>query len=207
MAAHSSGSSTRPSLLQRVRDPRDSEAWQTFVEIYGRLVYRRCRGGGLHHEDAENVTQEVFAQVSQSIRGFNYQPDLGRFRDWLGTVTRNEISRFRKKDRRAVHGGGGDEGSCVLDAAAAHEEDTEWTEAFNAHLLDTALARTRPHFEEQTWRAFELAWLEKRPAAQVARELKVPIDRVYVAKSRVLDRLQQEVQELAEDSAQFGDRC
>ena len=205
MAAHSSGSATRPSLLQRIRDPRDSEAWETFVEIYGRFVYLRCRGGGLHHEDAENVTQEVFAQVSQSIRGFNYQPDLGRFRDWLGTVTRNEISRFRKKDSRAVHGSGGDQGACVLDDAAARAEDTEWTEAFNAHLLAAALARTRLHFEEETWRAFELAWLEKRSAAQVARELKVPIDRVYVAKSRVLERLEREVKNLAEDSALFGD--
>jgi len=34
--------------------------------------------------------------------------------------------------------------------------------------------------------------------------LKVPIDRVYVAKSRVLERLQQEVQELADDSALFS---
>jgi RNA polymerase sigma-70 factor (ECF subfamily) len=205
MAARSSGSSTRPSLLLRIRDPRDSEAWQTFVDVYGRLVYRHCRNRGLRHEDAENVTQEVFAQVSQSIRGFDYQPDLGRFRDWLGTVTRNEIHRFRKKDSRAVHGSGGAEEEPVLGSTPARGEDTEWTETFNAHLLAAALARTRPHFEEQTWRAFELAWLEKRPAAQVARELKAPIDRVYVAKSRVLERLQQEVQELAADSALFGD--
>ena len=64
--------------------------------------------------------------------------------------------------------------------------------------------RSRPHFEEQTWRAFERAWLENRPAAEVAAELNVPIDRVYVAKSRVLERLQQEVQELAEDSILAG---
>jgi RNA polymerase sigma-70 factor (ECF subfamily) len=70
--------------------------------------------------------------------------------------------------------------------------------------LATALERSRPHFEEQTWRAFELAWLEKRTAAEVAELLKVPIDRVYVAKSRVLERLQQEVQELAEDSSLLG---
>lgn len=57
MAADSSGSSTRPSLLLRIRDPRDTEAWQTFVDVYGRLVYRHCRNRGLRHEDAENVTQ------------------------------------------------------------------------------------------------------------------------------------------------------
>lgn len=204
MAGNSSGSLTRPSLLLRIRDPRDDEAWATFVDVYGRLVYRHCRGRGLSHEDSENVSQEVFAQVSQSIRGFDYQPDLGRFRDWLGTVTRNEINRLFKKEGRVVHGRGGVEDECGLQNAVSREEDTAWTEEFNAHLFATALARSRPHFEEQTWRAFELVWLEKRPAVEVAQQLKVPIDRVYVAKSRVLERLQQEVQELAEDSALFS---
>ena len=199
-----SESSTRSSLLLRIRDPRDTEAWATFVEVYGRLVYRHCRGRGLHHEDAENVTQEVFARVSQSIRGFEYRPELGRFRDWLGTVTRNEINRFLKKEVRAVQGNESVEEEGALGRAAARGEDTAWTEEFNAHLLDTALTRSRPHFEEQTWRAFSLVWLERRPAAEVADELKIPIDRVYVAKSRVLERLQQEVQELADDSVLFG---
>jgi RNA polymerase sigma factor (sigma-70 family) len=204
MAANSSGSSTRPSLLLRVRDPHDAEAWQTFVDVYGRLVYRHCRRRGLSHEDAENVTQEVFAQVSQSIRRFDYQPDVGCFRGWLGTLTRNETNRFLKKDARIIHGSGGVEGDHGLDSAAARGEDTAWAEEFNAHLLATALARSRLHFEEQTWRAFELVWLEKRPALEVASELGVPIDRVYVAKSRVLERLQQEVRDLAEDSILFG---
>jgi RNA polymerase sigma-70 factor (ECF subfamily) len=200
MAANSSGSSTRPSLLLRIRDPRDTDAWQTFVEVYGRLVYRHCRGKGLRHQDAENVTQEVFAQVSQSIRAFEYRPDRGRFRDWLGTVTRHEVHRFMKKETRAAQAGGEAAAGGMLSNAVAREEDTGWDEAFLAHVLATALARCRPHFTDETWRAFELVWLEKRPAAEVAQELNLRVDKVYVAKSRVLDRLEQEVRELAEDS-------
>jgi RNA polymerase sigma-70 factor (ECF subfamily) len=200
MGGHSSVASTPASLLLRIRDPRDAEAWKTFVEVYGRLVYRHCCSRGLHHEDAENVTQEVFARVSQAVRRFEYQPELGRFRDWLGTLTRNEISRFLKKEVRAAQGLDEE----AADSIESRGEDTAWTEEFNAHLLTSALARSRPHFEGQTWRAFELVWLEKRSAAQVADELQVPIDRVYVAKSRVLERLQQEVQQLAEDSILFG---
>jgi RNA polymerase sigma-70 factor (ECF subfamily) len=191
-------------LLLRIRDPRDAQAWQTFVDVYGRLVYRHCRSRGLRHEDAENVTQEVFALVSRAIRGFDYRPELGRFRDWLGTVTRNEINRSLKKESRAARGGGAGLEEQALESLAARAEDTAWAEEFNVHLLATALARTRPHFEEQTWRAFERVWLDQLPAAEVARELNVAIDRVYVAKSRVLGRLQQEVQELAEDSVLFG---
>src|SRR5262249_53165515 len=144
-------------------------------------------------------TQEVFAQVSQSIRAFDYRPDLGRFRDWLGTVTRHEIQRFLKKEARAARGGD-PAAEAVLGNVAARDEDTNWDEAFHAHVLARALARCRPHFTDQTWRAFELVWLEKRPAADVAQELNLRIDKVYVAKSRVLDRLEQEVRELAADS-------
>ena len=73
------------------------------------------------------------------------------------------------------------------------QADTNWDAEFNAHILQMALGQCRPHFEAATWRAFELVWLENRPAMQVARELGQPIDWVYVAKSRVLGRLRQEL--------------
>jgi DNA-directed RNA polymerase specialized sigma24 family protein len=50
--------------------------------------------------------------------------------------------------------------------------------------------------------AFERTWLDNRPAAVAARELNLPVDAVYVAKSRVLKRLREEVLLLAEDIQQ-----
>src|SRR5262245_29790675 len=135
-----SGFSTRPSLLLRLRDPRDAEAWRTFVDVYGPLVYGHARRRGLKHEDAEDVTQKVFARVSEAIRAFNYQPDLGRFRDWLGTVVRNEIHRLLKADLGAAHGRGGADDPALAQAAAP-AADSEWTAEFNSHILQTALER------------------------------------------------------------------
>ena len=43
---------TRPSLLLRMRDARDHEAWHTFVELYAPLVYRFARKRGLQDADA-----------------------------------------------------------------------------------------------------------------------------------------------------------
>ena len=64
---------TPPSLLLRVRDPADAAAWRTFVDIYGPLVYGYCRSARLAHEDAEDVTQEVFGRVNEAIRTFEYR--------------------------------------------------------------------------------------------------------------------------------------
>jgi RNA polymerase sigma-70 factor, ECF subfamily len=203
MSDDPSGLLTRPSLLLRLRDAMDVEAWTTFVEVYGPLAYGHCRRKGLRHEDAEDVTQEVFARVGASMRTFEYRPDLGRFRAWLGTIVRNEAVRFL---RRRGGPANGQDGDGLLNGAPARDEETLWEEEFNEHVLRAALTRSRPHFDAKTWRAFELVWAEDRPAAEVARTLGQTIDWVYVAKSRVLKRLWQEVQELADDTVLWARR-
>jgi RNA polymerase sigma-70 factor (ECF subfamily) len=188
---------TRPTLILRIRDAEDAEAWQTFVDTYGPLIYRYARQRGLQDADACDITQEVLAEVSRCARRFEYQPERGRFRDWLGTVTRRQLGRFWQKQGTA---GPGD---AALEQLAAAPDEGEWVAEFHAHVLRTAVERVRPHFEETTWRAFELAWLENRPAAAAAAEMGVPIETVYVAKSRVLKRLEEEVMLLADDLPQF----
>lgn len=192
-----SGDPTRPSLLFRLRDPRDAKAWDDFALVYGPLVYGHARRRGLAHEDAEDVVQKVFARVSAAIQGFEYEREKGRFRDWLGLIVRNEVFRHWKKQEKQAQGRGGD--NPALDELAG-QSDPEWAADYHTHILQTALNRCRPHFEPATWRAFEKVWLEHCPAPDVGREMGQPIDWVYIAKSRVLKRLWQEVQELAEDS-------
>jgi RNA polymerase sigma factor (sigma-70 family) len=187
---------TRPSLLARLRDACDGESWQTFVDIYTPLIYRFCRQRNLQDADAADVTQEVLAQVARSMQVFEYQPERGRFRDWLGTVTRNKLRRFLEKRKRVPATAAWE---AELDQVIASEQDAEWTAEFNAHLLQTACARVRPHFELPTWRAFEMVWLQRRTAIVAAQEMGWAIHAVYVAKSRVLKRLKEEVLNLAED--------
>jgi RNA polymerase sigma-70 factor (ECF subfamily) len=194
---------TPPSLLVRIRDAQDAESWQTFVEIYAPLIYRHCRRRGLQDADAADVGQEVLAQVAHSIRTFEYQPERGRFRDWLGTVTRGKLVRWQEKRAREADAAGGGDSRDVLGGTAAPVADTDWSAEFNAHLLQAALGRIRPHFEPVSWRAFERVWVDNRPAAEVAGELNLPIASIYVAKSRVLKQLREEILILAEDVPQF----
>jgi len=188
---------TRPSLLMRLRDPQDAESWNTFVSIYGPLILQYARHRGLQHADAADVAQDVLAQVARAIRDFTYQPERGRFRDWLGTVVRHCVHRFLKRQIKRPHAAGGTDDTLV--DMPAVDGDDDWTAAFHARVLHAALERVRPHFEATTWEAFRLAWLEQRSAADTARAVGVPIDAVYVAKSRVLKRLREEVTTLAED--------
>ncbi|MFO0844032.1 MAG: sigma-70 family RNA polymerase sigma factor [Gemmataceae bacterium] len=186
---------TQASLLVRIRDARDVPAWTAFVELYGPVVYRYSRRRGVQDADAADLLQEVLAEVARCIQEFQYQPERGRFRDWLFTVTRRRLNRFFERKKRP--GAAGE--PAPLDLVAAQPADAEWTSEFNGQVLRAALERARPQFEPETWRAFERAWLEHQPAVAVAAELGIPVDKVYVAKSRVLKRLEQEVRLLAED--------
>jgi RNA polymerase sigma factor (sigma-70 family) len=202
MSETSSELNTRPSLLMRLREG-DNDAWQTFVTIYTPLIFGYCRKHGLQEADAADVAQEVLAGVARSVRTFRYQPERGRFRDWLGTVTRSKMNRYLHNQAQGARGAGGDDADASLDELAAIQADTEWTAAFNASVLQVALERIRPHFEPPSWQAFESVWVENRPAAEVARELGLGVAAVYVAKSRVLKRLHDEILMLAEDIPHF----
>ncbi|MCI0356097.1 MAG: sigma-70 family RNA polymerase sigma factor [Acidobacteria bacterium] len=199
MEENAPGSATRPSLLRRICDAGDTDAWRTFVDVYGPLIYRHARRKGLQDADAAEVTQEVLLQVSRSIQKFEYRPEQARFRDWLGIVTENKIRSFLRHQAVSIRAQGEGTTGEPWAGVAAEQQDTQWTEAFNDHLLQTALTRTRPQFVEPIWRAFELVWRDQRSVSQVAEELGQSMNWVYLAKSRVLKRLRAEVQELAED--------
>ncbi len=189
---------TRPSLLARIRDRQDAESWKAFVELYTPPVLRSCRLRGLQDADAADVTQEVMAQVVRSMHSFGYSPERGRFRDWLGTIMRRKVNRHFTKKNRGTTGAGGDTPE-ALENLTTIEGDADWTAEFNAQILRAALDRVRPLFGPGTWKAFASTWLENRSAAETSLALGVSLEVVYVAKSRVLKRLEQEVLELAED--------
>lgn len=126
---------TRPSLLARLRDRTDVEAWRTFVDLYAPLVYQFCRSRGLQEADAADVAQEVLTQVMRSAEGFVYDPSRGRFRDWHWSIVRTHIGRLYRKQVRQPHSASDGDLTEVPDPGS----DSEWVTAFREHLMATAL--------------------------------------------------------------------
>jgi RNA polymerase sigma factor (sigma-70 family) len=189
---------TRPSLLLRIRNADDDGAWRIFVDLYAPVIYGYSRRQGLTDADAADVVQEVLAQVARSIRSFEYHPERGRFRSWLYAVTRSKVLRAQRRLRSEASATELDE-----EDVASSGEEPAWTELFNSEVLRTSLHRIRPSFEPETWEIFERVWIKDQPAADVARVMNRPIHAIYVAKSRVVNRLKQEIMSLAEDLAAF----
>ena len=184
---------TPPSLLAQIRDHDDGKAWATFCDVYSPLLYEYCRKRGLQSSDAADVVQETLIRVTKGIKKFEYDPQRGRFRDWLYRIVYNEICRAAQRRKPAED----------LDSASqevASKSSQNWNEHFHDHILKTALQRIRPRFEAETWDAFTSVWLEHKSAPEVAEQIGRSLDFVYLSKSRVIKRLRLEVTQLADEA-------
>src|SRR5262245_31400848 len=97
---------THASLLIRLRDPADGEAWAEFHQLYGPMIRGWCRHW--FPRELDDMAQEVFMRLSTCLRGFEYQPEKGRFRGYLKTVT-SRLMADLKEHRLRLHAVGDDD--------------------------------------------------------------------------------------------------
>jgi RNA polymerase sigma-70 factor (ECF subfamily) len=191
---------TRPSLLVRLKAPRDERAWAEFVEIYEPLISRLARRKGLQEADADDLTQDVLRAVAGAIEHWDPDTARGSFRSWLFRITRNLIVNLMAARRRqtASYGTGGTDMVALIEAQPAAEvEDSALFDAeYRRRVFALAADRIRGHFHQATWQAFWRTGVEGQDVHSVAVALGLTPGAVYVARSRVMARLRQEIEQI-----------
>jgi RNA polymerase sigma-70 factor (ECF subfamily) len=188
---------TRASLLVQVRDGANEGAWREFVGLYGPVVYGFARKRGLQDADAADLMQEVMRSISSTIGRLDYDRNRGTFRGWLFTVTRNKVFNFLAARRNRAQGAGGTTANRMLETTPDEDDGSQaWETEYQRRLASVAMERVKGEFQENTWRAFWLAAVEGLPAAEVAKRVGLSPGAIYVAKSRVLARIREEVESL-----------
>jgi RNA polymerase sigma-70 factor (ECF subfamily) len=183
-------SSTRATLLERLRDGADALAWDEFFSRYWPTIYGFARHRGCSEHTAEEIVQDVMLVVFQHRDVYQYDPARGRFRDWLGTVVRNKIAEHRRRRANRLRAAGGDSDHRVLEQAAdQHDPDTAWEAAFESSLLLTLLDVVRRETNARVYLAFELVALEGLSGGEAARLTGLSRNAVYKAGKRVHQRL------------------
>ena len=192
---------TKYSLLLRLRDASNDEAWMEFVELYEKAVFWYVRSKGLQDADAIEVVQQVLIAVHRSVDEWNPKR-AGSFRPWLLRVSSNLATTVirQKYSRRMLTGGTTvnnalDAASSDADQDAADEEDSQWRQ----WAFCWASSKVQREVSGTTWQAFWLTAVENQPSADVAKQLELSIGAVYAAKCRVLQRLRNAVKEIDED--------
>jgi RNA polymerase sigma-70 factor (ECF subfamily) len=186
---------TRYSLIARLESFQDDEAWREFLALYRPVVYRIARRRGLQHADAEDLTQRVFTAVGRAIGDFDPDLSRGRFRSWLARIAQNAtINMLTRRPFDAATGGTSvfeildkqiGRGQCPQDIMQLE---------LRRGLFRWAAERIRGDFLETTWRAFWLTMVEGQDIGKTAATLGISVGSVYVARSRIIRRLKNEIE-------------
>ena len=190
---------TSSSLLRRLRNPADRESWGEFVNIYEPLLIRYVRKKGVNEHDAQDVVQGIFISLLRQLPKFELNRGKGRFRTWLWQVTHNAVidwARARKRRQNLQ-----DEVRHNWDEAA-EVPDSDWDQELQKRVLEYATGKIRLQTNPQTWACFEKYLLAGRTGAEVAAELNLPVNTVYVYAARVMARVREQCEAYLEELAQ-----
>jgi RNA polymerase sigma factor (sigma-70 family) len=188
---------TRLSLLIRLRDSQDHQAWTEFVEVYAPLIYDFVYKQGLQDADAADLTQEVLRAVARAIKRFEYDSRRGTFRGWLFTMVRNKLRNFLVRRKRQCQGSGDSTVQKMLDEYPAPQEDQAeaWERECERRRFNWAAERARSEVQDSTWQAFWRTAVEGQSGQEVAEALGLRVASVYVAKGRVMARIKEHLKD------------
>ncbi|HJN10208.1 MAG TPA: sigma-70 family RNA polymerase sigma factor [Pirellulaceae bacterium] len=192
---------TRSSLIARLADMGDNDAWREFASLYEPFIYRQARQFGLQHADARELVQEVLVAVSTAVTRFTIDKHRGRFRTWLYAVGRNICLQYLSKLRACERGSGDSQIRAAISATPDPSSipPRELTLELRRHAFLWVAHEVRAEFQSNTWRAFWRTAVENHSIQNTATDLQMSVGSVYIARSRVMARLRQRVQEVTLD--------
>lgn len=176
--------STSAGLLDQLKEPNPAEAWRRMVSIYGPLIYLWAKAKSLSSEDAADLVQDVFITLTREMKAWQYDPSR-TFRGWLRTIAeRRAIDMLRRNAKYQKS-----EDVDVEQLAGSDSNDLFVEQEFRQHVIRSAFDSIRHEFQAAVWQAAYRQLVLNQPAGQVASELQLSVNSVYLAKSRVLARL------------------
>jgi RNA polymerase sigma-70 factor (ECF subfamily) len=192
--------STQTSLIRRAQLA-DATAWEQLTKLYGPVVYGWARGAGLQPQDASDIMQDVFHSLATKLRTFERRSEQDSFRGWLWTITRNKVhDHFRRLQRQAPAVGGSTAYQSLQQLAAVPPDaDSDLCVQERQGIRRRALELVSGQFESRTWQAFWRSTIEGDAPNDVAVDLGISVWAVCKARSRVLQKLREELAELIDE--------
>jgi RNA polymerase sigma-70 factor (ECF subfamily) len=190
---------TTTAMLEALHDSANEPAWEAFDARYRPILIGFARNLGLADVDAADVAQETLVRFIQDYRDGKYDRSKGRLGAWLVGIALYRILDLRrfKAHRQEVLAD-----PQVAEVVGALDDPNRLQAAWDAEHRQAVLReamlelRQSTKTDERTIRAFELVAAHGRSPQQVAEELGISVHDVYLAKSRVAQRLREIVERL-----------
>lgn len=178
---------TRSSVLKAVADTGNEAAWTRFFDLYAGFVFAVARSKGLSAEDADDVVQNVFADLARKLPTFEYDRRKGRFRSYLLELVNWRIfDRLKAGKRKAeLETAYYDEKKKTAAADAAAVAEREWQTA----ALNEALRRLQAEVDENHFAAFVESAVEGIDTETVVKLHGISRDNLYQIRARLTAKL------------------
>jgi RNA polymerase sigma-70 factor (ECF subfamily) len=185
---------TSVSLLGRLAAAPTDEDWGRLDDLYRPLLRAWMARAGVPPADADDLTQEVLIVVFREVGGFEWR-GRGAFRAWLRVILAHRVRDYFRARQHRTPATGGSDFLRSLDELESPDSALGrlWDREHDHHVAASLLRRVEGDFAPATWQAFRRHVLEGEQAAHVAEELRLTLNSVLLAKSRVLKRLRQEM--------------
>jgi RNA polymerase sigma-70 factor (ECF subfamily) len=203
---------TRPSLLNRLKTGDDTESWQEFYRLYGKLVRDFAIQAGLTDTEADEVVQETAIAIARHLPEYRYDPKVCRFKTWLLNQAswriKDQLKKRKKGAGASIHTA---ELSPTADETArtptihripdttATDLDVMFEEQWHKNLFAAAMERVKDKFNLKQFQIFDLLVLKEWPAAEVAKALGVSLANVYVTRHRISAAVAREIKGLEKE--------
>ncbi|MCH2208042.1 MAG: sigma-70 family RNA polymerase sigma factor [Lentisphaerales bacterium] len=191
---------TKQTLLVRIRNKDDQQAWNEFVVYYESFILKILKILKVDANDEDDLTQEILLKLWKSLQNLDYDPKRARFRTWLRTVIRNKYYDFLRKKQRSLKSSLIAEDEAPEIVAEFDEEemlniiDQEWRK----NITQIALKNLEKVFSENAILAFKMS-LEEVATKEIASQLNIAENSVYTLRKRVEAKLIREVKRLKEE--------
>ncbi len=181
---------TSNSLLMRLQKSASDADWRELVDVYAPLIRGWLARYRFQPSDVDDLVQEVLGVLVREVPNFQHNGRTGAFRHWLRVIAVHRVRTFWRSQKHVPDAG-------FLDDLAQLEDENsdltrQWETDHDRHVVSKFLEVIEKDFEPTTWKAFRRLTFDGAPASQVAAELGISPNAVWIAKSRVLNRLRKE---------------
>lgn len=190
---------TRKTLIQRVQDQNNEEAWRELFELYARYVFSILISMNVSQSDADELHQEIMLKLWKRL------PELDienlRFRNYLSTVTKNTVLSFIRARKRRIEReekAVSDATLTYLDAIRLPELEKIAEKEWRIYLTHLAMQNIEPLFSKNAVTVFKLS-LQGLSARQIAEQEDITESTVNTLKSRVKSRFKTELDQLRQE--------
>ena len=204
---HFNNESTRSSVLRAVAGTENEAAWQRLFDLYAGFVFSIARSKGLNDADADDIVQNVFADLARTLPTFTYDRAKGRFRSYLASLVHWRVMDKLKAGRRDVDLKSAfladakammslrSDGDSPSPAAISADEDFEERE-WQAAALDEALRRIKPEVRPEHYAAFVASAVEGQDTETVTRLYGLTSDNLYQIRRRLTAKLRETIEQV-----------